>query len=346
MKNSLKFTLLFLIFVAGQIKASAPAPSAPAQVAPAARTFKDADISTASILSLAPKASEEVEKSTQEYLTQNPEIARTALGYEPIKGSLRPFHVATREMLASKGLANQSQCNYVFRLPTQPGYMVKIAGHVNRKENLCRLAATLAARRLPESQDKSPDEFYSFALRGYSWGRELNDADYELFKQVKPESCDFQANEQGAFEQLEGCPKTFQTVSRMAHYLLFLQAKEKNNFQHVSAPVMHLVHIPGRPTTVSDRNYVVIEKQVTGLTPVETVTPQEAEEVETVIKETGLFDLNKESLMRTAEGKLIILDWEQPNNSDPSTFFHESNKAFENNVNAGLGEFRKNFKVQ
>ena len=69
------------------------------------------------------------------WLNTNRDLIDCALGYELMVGSVKPLMDVTHEVLVRKNLKNLSNFNYVFRIP-QTQWVMKIAGHVNRKHNL------------------------------------------------------------------------------------------------------------------------------------------------------------------------------------------------------------------
>lgn len=286
------------------------------------RHVNDTPIDAQTILGLSPKAPEDVVQNVTAWLTSNPKVVDTALGYEPLIGGMRPFHDATNAALKKAGCDNMSRCNYVF--VTANGHIIKIAGHVNRRDNLTMLAADFG--------------------RQYRWGRPLEKADFDALEtNLKDDEFDAR-DEQGKQVAVRSAPRTYQTVSRMAHHLLLQQAVKQRNWRNVTAPNTYLVHVPGRPTYVSDRNYVIVEKQLNDLKDVGILSEHEKTTVKEVISSTGLSGCPRRDLLRAPDGSLVFLDGEQPNNANPKDFCHKNPRAFAHNVSEGLKEFEDNFK--
>ena len=59
-----------------------------------------------------------------------------------------------------------------------------------------------------------------------------------------------------------GATIPLQDISKVAHFLLFIQAAQKHTFKHLFIPETYLQHIPGRPEELSDENYLVIQKWI------------------------------------------------------------------------------------
>lgn len=317
------------------------------------RTYQGTTITAHNIVALAPQSPTEIRDVTQQWLTDNPHIAGIALGYEsfipqdvtifdPETNSgktvktIKPLLDATNAMLKQQETPNMSQWNYVFQHQKTKDWLVKIGGHVNRKYNISHLAQAL------KHEDLSP-----WGKSDYNYNYQLSQADYDRFARELPtDAFDKVIQKDGQETHIFTAPKTYQHISRIAHYLLLLDAKERHNLS-IEAPDMHLVHIPGRPQEVSDRNYIVIERKHDDLKEIEHLTSKEKQEMDLVARETGIFNFNRENCKRTSKGNLIILDFEQPNNSLPSHFFHQSETRFVNNMQAGLNsidEMKKQLK--
>jgi len=310
------------------IQASMPAApaSAASNQSEVPNTYNGQLIDSKSIINLGPQAPQEVQQVAAQLVAQHPQLVDALLGYDSLTGDIKPLMVKAKAQLAQDGIVNKSNWNYVFALRNSPDWLVKIAGPANRDENISVLAHHVSG---------AP----------YYYGRPLakGDADAVLLEHLSDDEFDQEIKDQKPVINKDA-HKTFQTISRYAYYLAFLNAQKQHGFKHVTVPETYLVHIPGRPTDVSDRNYMVVERQITG-GPVETLTHEEAEEAETAIKEIGLFQAKRDDFWKEAStGKLVLLDMEQPNNSNPRDFFHKNRAKFEGNANCGLQHFRESFK--
>lgn len=252
-------------------------------------------------------APHDVVLTTSQWLAENQDVVNAALGYEPIVGSVKHFHDAVNLLLLSKGLKNVSNFNYVFELPNS-GYFIKIAGHANRKHNLNTLYHFL---RYPQNP---------LDAAHYNYSRALTAEDYQQFAQELKEADFDHVLQNDTIVTMSGAPKTFQTISRAINYLSFINAKEKFSLSNVSAPETYLVHIPGRPTELSDRNYIILEKKIDNLQRIQAVSEQQGKDIDTAVKEANLFDYSKENMFVTADDKIAFVDFEQPNNANPQHF--------------------------
>ncbi len=122
---------------------------------------------------------------------------------------------------------------------------------------------------------------------------------------------------------------TYHTISMYANYLLLKKFIEHNKLKHVITPDTYLEHIPGRPEEVSDDNYMVIQKKINGTLINLLADPSGWEKLsDKTIKElfvaarVGLWNING-NLLVDENGNCVLLDLEQPNNSDPRAFFNK-----------------------
>lgn len=124
-------------------------------------------------------------------------------------------------------------------------------------------------------------------------------------------------------------PKTYQTISRMAYWLMVKEGIEKFKLDRIKLPKMYLVHIPGRPTEVNDSNYVIVEENIGGaiaggqryITETEIMKdPEVKRQYEIIQRYADLWD-NSAANYHVKDGILYPVDTEQPNNQKPSNFF-------------------------
>ncbi len=124
-------------------------------------------------------------------------------------------------------------------------------------------------------------------------------------------------------------PKTYQTISRMPYWLMVKEAIEKYNLDRIRLPKMYVVHIPGRPTEVSDGNYVIVEENIGGaiagavgsIYDTEIMKdPEMKRQFEIVKNYANLWD-NSAPNYHVNKGILYPVDFEGPNNQKPSNFF-------------------------
>jgi hypothetical protein len=290
--------------------------------------IQNTPVTTQTLLHLVPEAPENVSKQVREWFINNHNIASYMFGYKKLIGSTEPIARKVTAMLKKTGaqVFDFIPEDYVFSIPQLPEYVIKVSGHFNRKENLNWLASELGQE--------------------YTWGRPLTQQDYQAFER----GLDAQEFDSVMYRNKnkikKNSPKTYQTISWMARYLLAREVIQKHGFNDIILPQVYLVSVPGKPQEISDRNYVVVEKKIEGLKTIEYLTYEQAEKVKTIIKETGLFVCNKDTLKVTQDGKLVFLNLESPNYESPRYFFHNTEWVFNNNVRAGLEDFKKNFAVK
>lgn len=337
-----RFIMIMAVVCGMQVMAMEQAPQAPeapgnvpttittpTTFGPRRYEYEGEVISAASITKLAPPAPQELHESiTKFFVDDKDKLESYLLGYSPMVGSVKQSHDGANKLLTNMGKPNKSDWNYVFEAVS--GYMMYIAGHVNRQENLTVTATD-------HFQKAHPYELLADGTRG----RWLTGDDYKTFSEkLAQEECDTLPD--GRVYKM--APKTYQTISRMAHWLLFKQAQKDGKIPAtITVPDTYLMHIPGRSEEVSDRNYVVVSKKLDGLQEVVVLTPEEADAVKAAITAVGLFGCNKGGLKRMADGTLVLLDLEQPNNTTPRQFFHKADWKVKQNVQAGLEDFVKHF---
>lgn len=122
---------------------------------------------------------------------------------------------------------------------------------------------------------------------------------------------------------------TYQTISMYTNHLLLKKIIAENKLTHVITPDTYLVHIPNKPEEVSDDNYMVVQKKIDGELINVLAHPcawekfsDEAIKDLFIAARVGLWNING-NLLVDADGNCVILDLEQPNNSDPRAFFNK-----------------------
>ncbi len=148
-----------------------------------------------------------------------------------------------------------------------------------------------------------------------------------------------------ALDSLQKPPKTFQTISRFAHYLKFLEVAESNQFNHFSVPATYLLPLDDEQSTTdySDDTSFVIQKSLEG-NPVplrhnkdriDSITHQSFNELLHAIKDVGLWD-TQANLLIDDNNNLCMSDLEQPNHEDPSNFFNKDTLYYSHKTVCGL----------
>src|SRR5690606_8136218 len=109
-------------------------------------------ITSDNIIQLAPDAPENIKNNVQKWLQKNPNYSATTLGYESfvpteqrehegkMYWTIRPLVEKTNSMLEEYKTPNMSPFNYVHEFCKDRTWLIKIAGHINRKYNISHLA--------------------------------------------------------------------------------------------------------------------------------------------------------------------------------------------------------------
>lgn len=133
------------------------------------------------------------------------------------------------------------------------------------------------------------------------------------------------------YESFEKCP-TFQTVSRFAYYLRYLDVASKHSFNHFEVPQTYLLPLDDQQpvTEYSDDNCFVIQRCIPegcvtireNKHRIHEVNPESFKEFLTAIAPAALWDVSP-NLLITPENNLFFSDLEQGNNANPDYFLHK-----------------------
>ena len=85
---------------------------------------------------------------------------------------------------------------------------------------------------------------------------------------------------------------------------------EKNNLDLLGLPDKRIYHVKGRPTKLSNFNYVVVVKLVEKDPNAQPMTTRHVEQLIRLMKDTGYVSTTSANYIRTYNGKLIIIDTE------------------------------------
>ena len=143
------------------------------------------------------------------------------------------------------------------------------------------------------------------------------------------------------------CVPTCQTASRVFHGSMKLKEAVKK-YQITQLEVVDgYVWSPHR--SCQDEQCVVAEKNLTNHKLLRDCTPQELEQLLTqerveqlllAAKHAGLWNLTNDNIaINKQNGKLAIIDTEQPNTTKPSHIFNKDKKRYEHNINCGVQSF-------
>jgi len=282
------------------------------------------------------KAPAKAEKAFRDWYKKNQDIIDTLVKFDQA-GDWRKYWEDGKAILEKNNIKNMSTWNYVFFLPTNPHYVVQIAGPVNKVINVLHANG-----------------------KGFSeWESKRNDAAYMNALTMYP---------------------TYQTISRCANYLKFIEGLEllakRDAKVYIETKPTYMVAIPGEEFAqvsdqavvlqkaysspqVSDQTYVVLqeaykENEVA-------VLDKKPELVKTISQPTldQLLDLNlhvglwgmANNLMVTTKGNLMVADLEQKkmtpsklaytdleqqNLAKPQDFYHKNFAIYNHEVCAGI----------
>ena len=127
---------------------------------------------------------------------------------------------------------------------------------------------------------------------------------------------------------------TYQTISRFACYQHYKSLNKTNIFKNFSIPPVYLKQVPGRPDTLSDENYIAIQKGVDLNVYKEVKLKQNLEyfvgltderiiEFLNVLAVLGLWDIANNILINPKTGKFLYTDLEKYYMSEPTCFYRK-----------------------
>ena len=237
------------------------------------------------------------------------------------------LHQTMNELISVLGLKSQGQGhNYALEVP-KTDLLLKTAGPANRLWNWLAY------------NDQFPWSFFKNREKAQKQGKLK-----EFWTKI-----------------IENRPEhLYQTVSNAAYYLRAMQAINELDLKNIRIAPTTLAHIPGTPLKpVSDSSYVVIQKRITnqlvrikeevdgnsvqkiteafkGLTPPAVVNFMR------LIVAAGIWD-TRSNLAVDGEGNIVYYDLEQPNASQPQTFymqnipgFYNKTKHYQQDVRTGI----------
>lgn len=278
----------------------------------AKNTYNGQTITAQNLRGLMPSAPVHVIAALNVWLTNPKAVAllEQILPYDPRTTYTKS--PADRKALRDSGFTNLSRSNYVMHLgESDDAPVLKIAALSNR--------------------------FTSMAM-----GAGIDQCHFSL---VEGKVIDKRTNED-VVQKLPVDGITHQTESRAAYWLILDETLR--NSRYITTPATYLATYPPDALTTDD-NYALIiqealpqDKQL--LTPeiAATLDIEVVEELVDTVIQCGLWNTHRNIfvLPGSAEGslRLSLVDNEQPNNTAPGIFFHQSDLRFSGNVDAGIGE--------
>ncbi len=137
---------------------------------------------------------------------------------------------------------------------------------------------------------------------------------------------------------------TYQGVSRVPTMLRLQEWIAAHPESRFVAPASYLVHIPGRPRELSDKNYVVIEEWIDGIGTARDhpkLVLEAVPELREASTYSGLWDIFPEQFVITKEYKIACIDTEQTPNMPFTYFFHKNRRKYEGTLEVGQKQIDK-----
>ena len=150
----------------------------------------------------------------------------------------------------------------------------------------------------------------------------------------------------------------YQHCSRGAHYLRVKEAIEKGNFKSIKTTPTYLVHVPGKPTFLSDENYVPIQVWVENMKTVKelgkekalqiraNIFPDALKEIHETLIYAALWDITSNLSVDGISPHYYVVDLEEPFNHKPQFFYfrgEEGERKYVEDVIAALERMAKAF---
>ncbi|HBR70734.1 TPA: hypothetical protein DIC20_01465 [Candidatus Dependentiae bacterium] len=147
---------------------------------------------------------------------------------------------------------------------------------------------------------------------------------------------------------------TYQTISYIPVFLRYCELQRLRPLRFVHVPDTFLLHVPGRPDVLCDKNYVIVQEKQDlvsreiALTKFCELKQEQIYELVLLIFYCGLWNM-RTNVHLTPGGMLVVNDLEQPNVTSPEGFYlqdvRESHQLpffgkdrFKRNVEAGIRE--------
>jgi len=135
---------------------------------------------------------------------------------------------------------------------------------------------------------------------------------------------------------------TYQTISSLPTYYLYLRLTKTMPLKYVYIPQTYLLRLPGAVDVLADTNYIIVQERIDLLEKTATedlikkLNDEQIKELVAVIASCGLWDI-KGKIQIAKNGRIVIVDLEQPNISSPLKGFNIQEKdRFYNNARCGI----------
>lgn len=148
----------------------------------------------------------------------------------------------------------------------------------------------------------------------------------------------------------KGGRQTYQTSSTFATSLVLDELIEREKWDDIAIPKTFLGFIPGEPESVDDDHCFVVQEKIADAVPLhdhllsgKKIQPKALKHALMCTKSAALWSiLSRGNVLVKKDGsRLIFVDLEQPNNTDPADAFHMNAAKYHSDAACGLREWRK-----
>lgn len=282
-------------------------------------TYQGQVITPASLTALSQhNLPDEVKQKTEEWLNKNPEIVQKVIQQNYEIKSLEDFKRIYEE---NKRLLEQNNITFI---PSNnhildnviPGYVIKISPLHLRVNNIL-----VGVNRSPD--DQLP----------------------RLFDKISEETT---VKKIAKLNALLPMINTYQTASRAATALRLEEYAENN--PHITPIPTHVITIPGCPADAADKHCIVLEQKMTTVRqlgtlkdPTDYFTPEGLIALLQAIQYAGVWNLTSSNIFINDNDQFLLPDGEYPDNTNPSTFFHNDKDKFLWNIGCGFEQLWHQF---
>lgn len=143
---------------------------------------------------------------------------------------------------------------------------------------------------------------------------------------------------------------TYQTASSIVMYSLYLEADKRTLWQHLYFPKTYVLRIGPDEQPLNDTNTVLVQEKVDLASPeqfkklAQNLNHEQLAEVVRAIFECGLWTMDDHApnLLFLSDGRLTVVDLEQPNVTNPLKGFYVHDPIqWHRNITAGVNDLKK-----
>lgn len=141
---------------------------------------------------------------------------------------------------------------------------------------------------------------------------------------------------------------TYQTASRMAYNIVLDKWIKERNLPHIKKPTAYLLNLPEKSGCADDACFILeskfkdIHRVIQGSAEANSMPDETVVELVDAMIGVRLWDIHS-NLFTDSAGNILLIDLEQPNNSNPAMFFQENEHKYYHNLQCGLQDLLKVF---